>query len=302
MPRINFTKCDGIRLKNFIMAGSRWLSNHKEYLDEIDTFPVPDSDTGSNMYLTFTSICSEIRKQENPYSASAIAKAAAMGGLVGCKGSSGLIMTQFFRGFSEYIGDREILNSEDIAYALNHAAKTAREAITDPQDGTILSVATQAANSGIKKAKKSDEIVAVIDSFYKEASRSLKGTKSKDGKVDSGAHGLVLFFEGIVRLAQAKSIKKDHVTLVAKKSNEDSLSYQFCTSFIMNKYPDVENDSIKNTISEFGDNIIIDRGVENVIKVHIHTNAPDNVLECASKFGIVDNVDIEDMKKNSVDR
>lgn len=312
MPRINFTQCDGIRLKNFIMAGSRWLSYHKEYLDEINYFPVPDADTGSNMYLTFTSICSEIRKQENPYSASAIAKAAAMGGLIGGKGNSGLILAQFFRGFSEYIADREILNSEDIAHAFKHAAITAREGIVDPRDGTILSVAADAADAAIELSKKSKEIMDVIKAFYKESLISLEKTRSilpelsKVGEVDSGAQGLVLFFEGMLRLAQALSIKEEHVTLVAKKGNKETdiktLKYQFCTSFIIKKYPDTIDDDIKSAILEFGDSIIVDKGIDNVVKIHIHTNQPDNVLECVSKLGVVDNIDIEDMKKQVVDR
>ena len=310
MSRTSLKECDGIRLKNFIIAGAKWVYHHKDHLDEINYFPVPDADTGANMYLTFTSILNEIRKVENPYLTSSIARAAALGGLMGSKGNSGLILSQFFRGFSESIGDKEVLDAEDIANAFYRAAQTAREGILSPKDGTILSVAYDGANAALASISKSEDLIEVMTSFYDGACESLEKTKTllpelrKAGVVDAGGKGLVLFFEGMLRLATARSVKDvpviDSQEIPDKAKAGKTITHQFCTTFIIQKNLDIDDNHIKKIIKSYGDSVIVDKGIDNFAKIYIHTNNPDQVLEKASELGKITNVMIDDMKKQIV--
>lgn len=311
MSRTTLKECDGIRLKNFIVAGAKWLFHHKDYLDKINFFPVPDGDTGANMYLTFTSILNEMRKVENPYATSAIARAAAMGALMGSKGNSGLIISQFFRGFSESIGDKEILDAEDISNAFKRAAQAAREGVLDPKDGTILTVAEAGAESASRLAGKSDDFVAVIKSFYDSANIHLEATRDilpenkKAGVVDAGGQGLVVFFEGMLRLASGSSVKKspEWDTPAEQISVEGKIiQHQYCTSFIVQRNINVSDTKIRQVIVDLGDSIVIDKGIDNYAKIHIHTNTPDMVLEKVSDLGVISNIVIDDMKRQIVDK
>lgn len=311
MSRTSIKECDGIRLKNFILAGAQWLFHHKNFLDQINFFPVPDGDTGANMYMTFTSILNEMRKVENPYATSAIARAAAIGALMGSKGNSGMILSQFFRGFSESIGDKEILEADDIAHAFKRAAQTAREGVLEPKEGTILTVADAGACASLQIVKKSDDFIEVIRGFHESAQGCLKETRHVQpeniaaGVVDAGAQGLVVFFEGMLRLGSGSSVKKPpELAIVMEQVSVEGklLKYQYCTTFILQKHNEIVNIQVRNAVVDMGDSVVIDKGIDNFLKVHIHTNDPDQVLETISEFGSISNIMIDDMKRQIVDK
>lgn len=306
MPRISMSEVDGIRLKSFIIAGSKWLSYHRAYLDRINFFPVPDGDTGANMYLTLTAVCARLRAVKNPASAGEIAKEAAMGALMGSKGNSGIILAQYFRGFSESLGNKKIIRAHDIARAFQLAAKTAKQGVIKPREGTILSVARDGARACVKHREHS-KIIQVLNDFYGSASLSLAKTRTalpqnkKANVVDAGGKGLLLLFEGMLRLATGRSLKNPPPAGLKKetraKLKDKIVKRRYCTSFILKRKAGISDRAIKVLLKKYGDSIVLDKGIKNVSKIHAHTNEPDEFLEKASEFGLVENVNIDDMKK-----
>jgi dihydroxyacetone kinase-like predicted kinase len=312
MARISIRDVDGIRLKSFIFAGSKWLSHHRSYLDKINFFPVPDGDTGANMYLTLTAVCAQLRSAKKSSSAGDVAKEAAMGALMGSKGNSGIILAQYLRGFSDGIGGKRVIRAHDIAKALALAAKTAKEGVLNPREGTILSVARDGASGCVKNLKKQSEIINVLTDYYRSAGVSLAKTRTtltenrKANVVDAGGKGLLLLFEGMLRLATGKSVKNLPETgLTAETPARLKLKivkHRYCTSFILKKKQKVSDTAVKTALKKYGESIIMDKGIKNVSKIHMHTNIPDKLLEKASELGLVENVNIDDMKKQVENR
>jgi dihydroxyacetone kinase-like predicted kinase len=259
------------------------------------------------MYLTLTAVCAQLRSAKNISSAGDVAKEAAMGALMGSKGNSGIILAQYFRGFSQSIGSKKIIRAHDIAKAFELAAKTAKEGVLNPREGTILSVARDGAAGCAKNLKKQSEIIDVLGDYYKSAGVSLAKTRTalrenkKANVVDAGGKGLLLLFEGMLRLATGKSVKHPPETGLtagtAAKLKLKKIKHKYCTSFILKKKQNVSDTAVKNTLKKFGESIIINKGIKNVSKIHVHTNVPDRLLEKASELGLVENVSIEDMKK-----
>jgi len=300
MARIAIDHVDGIRLRSFIFAGSKWLSYHRFYLDKINYFPVPDGDTGANMYLTLTAVCAALRNVKNPRSAGDAAKEAAMGALMGSKGNSGIILAQYFRGFSESIGGKKIINGHDISKALEQASKTARAGVINPREGTILSVA----RDGAAACRKNGAIIDVLNDFYRASLASLERTKNmlaelkKAGVVDAGGKGLVLFFEGMLRLATGKSVKESpeiNMKTGSGRKKTEPVKHRYCTSFILRKKQGITDLAVRIALKKCGDSVVIDKGIKNISKLHAHTNLPDALLEKASELGVVENVNIEDI-------
>jgi len=312
MARISSTEIDGIRLKNLMLAGSKWLSHHRAYLDKINFFPVPDGDTGSNLYLTLAAVCAKLRNLDRSPRAGDVAKEAAMGALMGSKGNSGIILAQYFRGFSESIGSKKVIHAKDIAEALVKAAETARAGVHNPREGTILSVARDGAKSCSKNVKKNAQIISVLVAYYESAKLSLERTKNslpelkKAKVVDSGAYGLVLIFEGMLRFATGVPFKTTPKILGVKPARGSGkikkIRHRFCTSFLMIKKRGVSDSKVLAALKKHGDSVVLDRGINNISKVHLHTNSPDILLEKASELGKLENVNIEDMVEQAAAR
>src|SRR5699024_4716013 len=184
-----------------VLAGARHLKNNADKIDALHVFPVPDGDTGTNMNLSMTSGANEVKKIANDDD-SEVAKAFANGLLMGARGNSGVILSQIFRGFAKGIDNKKHLNANDLATAFDSGVKTAYKAVMKPVEGTILTVAHDAANQAVKVANREKDIVRMMEQVLQEAKSSLKRTPDllpvlkEVGVVDSGGQGLVTIYEG----------------------------------------------------------------------------------------------------------
>lgn len=295
-------------LKEMFISGANNLQNHKDLVDKLNVFPVPDGDTGTNMSLTISYAMKELAKVENG-TITEIGKALSKGSLMGARGNSGVILSQIVRGFAKSIEGKEQLSAEDLANAFKNGSDTAYKAVIKPIEGTILTVVRESADFAIKNYKKENDLVKFLEMVIKEAKESLDRTPEllkalKEAKVvDSGGKGLVLIYEGML-----SALKGDSIILKDSSSNTQTISSQaqanavntedikfsYCTEFILES-DKVQDTEIRDMMLKYGDSLAV-VGDEGVIKVHVHTNDPGLVLQDALKFGQLITIKIENMK------
>lgn len=299
-------KIDAKTLRNMLLSGANNLQNNKDLVDKLNVFPVPDGDTGTNMSLTIASAIKELNKstEEN---ITVIGKAIAKGSLMGARGNSGVILSQIIRGFSKGIENKEELTSVDLANALKLGSDTAYKAVIKPVEGTILTVVRESAEYAVQKAKKEKDIVNFLSAVIKEANVSLNKTPDllpalKDaGVVDSGAKGLIIFYEGILESLKGNFIETSKGapnTEVEIKNieyiNPVDIKFGYCTEFILESDA-VTPEKIRDLMLPLGDSLAV-VGDEGIIKVHVHTNDPGTVIQTALKYGQLVTVKIENMR------
>ncbi len=295
-------------LKEMFVSGANNLQNHKDLVDKLNVFPVPDGDTGTNMSLTISYAMKELSKVENG-TITEIGKALSKGSLMGARGNSGVILSQIVRGFAKSIEGKDQLNTEDLANALKNGSDTAYKAVIKPIEGTILTVVRESSDFAVKNYKKESDLVKFFEMVIKEAKESLDRTPEllkalKEAKVvDSGGKGLVLIYEGIL-----SALKGNFISLKDSSSNTQTISSQaqanavntedikfsYCTEFILES-DKVQDTEIRDMMLKYGDSLAV-VGDEGVIKVHVHTNDPGLVLQDALKFGQLVTIKIENMK------
>ena len=295
-------------LKEMFVSGANNLQNHKDLVDKLNVFPVPDGDTGTNMSLTISYAMKELSKLENG-TITEIGKALSKGSLMGARGNSGVILSQIIRGFAKSIEGKEQLNTEDLANAFKNGSDTAYKAVIKPIEGTILTVVRESADFAVKNYKKENDLVKFLEMVIKEANESLDRTPEllkalKEAKVvDSGGKGLVLIYEGML-----SALKGNYISLKDSSSNTQTISSQaqanavntedikfsYCTEFILES-DKVQDTEIRDMMIKYGDSLAV-VGDDGVIKVHVHTNDPGLVLQDALKFGQLVTIKIENMK------
>ena len=295
-------------LKEMFVSGANNLQNHKDLVDKLNVFPVPDGDTGTNMSLTISYAMKELSKVENG-TITEIGKALSKGSLMGARGNSGVILSQIIRGFAKSIEGKEQLNTEDLANAFKNGSDTAYKAVIKPIEGTILTVVRESADFAVKNYKKENDLVKFLEMVIKEANESLDRTPEllkalKEAKVvDSGGKGLVLIYEGML-----SALKGNYISLKDSSSNTQTISSQaqanavntedikfsYCTEFILES-DKVQDTEIRDMMLKYGDSLAV-VGDDGVIKVHVHTNDPGLVLQDALKFGQLVTIKIENMK------
>ena len=193
---------EGKMLRDMFVSGANNLQNHKELVDKLNVFPVPDGDTGTNMSLTISYAMKELAKVEND-SITEIGKSLSKGSLMGARGNSGVILSQIIRGFSKSIEGKEQISTEDLAKAFKNGSDTAYKAVIKPIEGTILTVVRESGEYAIKAAKKEKDLLKFLEMVIDEANKSLERTPEllknlkEAGVVDSGGKGLVLIYEGM---------------------------------------------------------------------------------------------------------
>lgn len=308
---MSITKVDSALLSRMFLAGAGKLESQKEYINELNVFPVPDGDTGTNMTMTIVSAAGEVSSLEEP-DMKALAKAISSGSLRGARGNSGVILSQLLRGFSRTITDHEELDVETVALAFSKAVETAYKAVMKPKEGTILTVAREAAEEAGRAAKDTDDFEEFGRRVLEKAQEALDDTPNflpvlkEAGVVDSGGTGLLMVLTGAYDCLMGKEVAYEAVTASAGSApikitaeTEAEIKFGYCTEFIivLNKaLTDPEIDDFKEFLNGIGDSIVFVPDDE-IIKVHVHTNNPGTVLQKALSHGSLSKIKIDNMRE-----
>lgn len=311
---------DGKKFSKMVLEGASNLSRNAAMVDALNVFPVPDGDTGTNMNLTITSGAKEVEKNTS-ISIGAVASAFAKGLLMGARGNSGVILSQLFRGFSKSIEGKDSISAVEFANAFDKGVETAYKAVMKPVEGTILTVAKDAAKKAVKEAKKSDDILYIMKELVKESKASLNRTPDllpvlkEVGVVDSGGQGLVTVYEGFLAVLEGKELPKvsvnapsmgelvnaEHHKAQMHMKTED-IHFGYCTEFMVRfedpkiKKNPFDETNFRNELSQHGDSLLVVAD-DDVVKVHIHTEQPGNMLTLAHRYGSLINIKIENMRE-----
>ena len=296
---------DGRAYAKFIVAGTYFLKKYRGILNELNVFPVPDGDTGTNMYLTVRSAALEVGRVRSR-SLSEVAAAAAAGGLMGARGNSGVIISQMLRGFAHHVRHRSEIDTFTLATAMREAVAEARGALVRPVEGTIISVAQAAADAAYHLALHEPDFYRFANGVLRAAFEALERTPEQlpvlkeAGVVDSGGAGFVYFLEGILRFLPDVKVRstafprrpiRQSVFTTAQVVGEN----KFCTEFILQDAT-CDVSTLREALATRGDSLIV-AGAKPVIKVHIHTDKPESVQAIASKYGSLSRVKVDNMEQ-----
>ena len=300
-------------LKEMIKESYNRINKKKEYLNDLNVFPVPDGDTGLNMTITMSKVVEELEKADD-LSIKNAAKAIAKGAFVGAKGNSGVILSQFFVGFAKAIEDKDSITTEIFANALVSGSERAYKAVTNPKEGTILTVVKETADEALLKATEGLSWREVVEACYNRAQKATADTPNllkdlKDaGVIDAGALGFVyliqgwLFviansFDGPKVISMNKNLEGLHNKVDTNQSVNDLL-FQYCTEALIYDCDDTE-DNVKSNFEDKGDSLIVISD-EGSLKLHIHTNSPNDIINQFAKFGKLKAAKIDDMKSQTL--
>ena len=289
-----------------VKAGCIRLEHNRDKVDLLNVFPVPDGDTGTNMYLTLLAAVKEGEKHQlEPLGK--VAKAISMGSLMGARGNSGVIMSQIFRGIAKVLEGKEEADALVVAQALRAGSDTAYKAVMKPVEGTILTIIREISGACEKEAKEGKDILSSLLTGIKVGYKTLEKTPSmlpilkESGVVDAGGRGLLYILEGLVEgLAHEKDITLDvykekisalESGTIDKEPTE--LSYNYCTEVLI-KGSNLDVGDIRDHLNPLGDSMLV-VGEEDLIKVHIHSNHPGKVLETCLQFGSLSDIKINNM-------
>ncbi len=296
---------DGIRFKNAIVAGAQRVIQLQEHLNRINVFPVPDGDTGTNMALTLKSVAEgAINSQER--NLSAVSNILAESALMGARGNSGAILAQFFQGLAESFEGRARASLHHFAEAVQRAARCAREAISEPKEGTILTVLQDWANHIQERYHQAGDFVELLSGSLETARQSLKQTPkklkvlAKAGVVDAGAKGFVEMLEGIyhfLHTGKVESIELDGAMAKADAANVEAgtedITFRYCTECYL-RGDHIDREAIRAELMQHGNSLIVAGGAKN-LRIHIHTNEPEKVFEILARYGEITSTKYDDM-------
>lgn len=303
-------------LSKMFLAGAKNLEHKKEWINELNVFPVPDGDTGTNMSMTIMSAAKEVAAIENPDMAS-LAKAISSGSLRGARGNSGVILSQLFRGFAKVIREYDEINTAILASACDKAVETAYKAVMKPKEGTILTVAKGAAKRASDLAAAGEKDLEIfLSEVIKEAEIVLSQTPEmlpvlkQAGVVDSGGQGLVEVLKGgfdvflgkeldlSIEAAVKPAVKKEGLSPNIEAQANAEIKFCYCTQFLimLNKTFNIKHEmDFKEYLSSIGDSIVVVADDE-IVKVHVHTNDPGLAMQKALRYGSLTTIIIENMR------
>lgn len=308
---VSIKTIDAKILSRMFLAGARNLEAKKEWINELNVFPVPDGDTGTNMTMTIMSAASEVSALENP-DMETLAKAISSGSLRGARGNSGVILSQLLRGFTRSVRKSEVLDASAIAAAMERAVETAYKAVMKPKEGTILTVAKEAALKAAEIAPEAEELQPFFDEVFAHAEETLARTPEmlpvlkEAGVVDSGGQGLLEVMRGAIDGFLGKEIdysvfeksSSPSVTKISPQAEAD-IRFGYCTEFIILLEAPVseeEEHKFKEFLTSIGDSIVVVAD-EEIIKVHVHTNHPGQAIERALTYGALSRMKIDNMRE-----
>ena len=293
------------------LAGAKNLEAKKEWINELNVFPVPDGDTGTNMSMTIMSAAKAVSELENP-TMKELAKAISSGSLRGARGNSGVILSQLFRGFTKVIAEYDELDVVILTEAMQKAVETAYKAVMKPKEGTILTVAKGAANKALELCDDTDDIVFFVDEVIKEADHVLSKTPDmlpvlkQAGVVDSGGQGLVQGLKGgydsLIGKEIDYSIEGSAASAGVMKitaETEADIKFGYCTEFIIvlnQPLTEKQEHEYKNFLESIGDSIVVVADDE-IVKTHVHTNDPGLAIQEALKHGSLSKIKIDNMRE-----
>ncbi|MFP7232404.1 DAK2 domain-containing protein [Bacillus subtilis] len=308
---------DGRTFAEMILAGAQNLSQNASAVDALNVFPVPDGDTGTNMNLSMTSGAREV-EQMNTDDIGKVGSALSKGLLMGARGNSGVILSQLFRGFSKSIETKKEINALEFAQALQAGVDMAYKAVMKPVEGTILTVAKDAAKKATELAEKETDITALMTAVIEEAEASLNRTPEllpvlkEVGVVDSGGKGLLCVYEGFLASLKGETVPQkavlpsldDMVSAEHHKSaqsmmNTEDIEFGFCTEVMVRldqTKREFDEGTFRQDLSQFGDSLLVIAD-ESLAKVHIHAEEPGNVLNYAQHYGELIKIKIENMRE-----
>ncbi|MED3688901.1 DAK2 domain-containing protein [Peribacillus butanolivorans] len=318
---MSITSLNGIRFAEMIIQGANHLAANAQMVDALNVFPVPDGDTGTNMNLSMTSGAKEVQNNVQEHIGK-VGTSLSRGLLMGARGNSGVILSQLFRGFAKAIEHKSEINSEEFAQAFDAGVQTAYKAVMKPVEGTILTVAKDAAKQAVSSAAKHQDLIQVMEEIVTEANASLKRTPDllpvlkEVGVVDSGGQGLVFVYEGFlavlkgealpVRSANGPSmddlVSAEHHMNVQGHMNTEDIVFGYCTEFMVRLESDklanksFDEEKFRNDLSEYGDSLLVISDDE-VVKVHIHSEQPGNCLNYGQQYGSLIKMKIDNMRE-----
>ncbi len=305
---------DAQMLQKMFLAGARGLEAKKEYINELNVFPVPDGDTGTNMTMTIMSAAREVSTLENP-TLDQLAKAISSGSLRGARGNSGVILSQIFRGFVKEIKGLEEIDVTVLGNGINHAAETAYKAVMKPKEGTILTVAKAGADTAMDLLVNADtdDIEEFCDTVAAQMEDALLKTPEmlpvlkQAGVVDSGGEGLMTFIRGAIDALKGKvsdfTIDTENGTRTismgaGSAAEEVDIKFGYCTEFIimLDRNEDVVEAQLKEYLQKIGDCVVVVAD-DDIVKVHVHTNDPGLAIQKALSFGSLTSMKIDNMRE-----
>ncbi|WP_392456220.1 DAK2 domain-containing protein [Chryseomicrobium aureum] len=312
---------NGIQFAEMVQMGAHHLAQNAAYVDALNVFPVPDGDTGTNMNLSMTSGATETAKGITEHLGKT-AQALAKGLLMGARGNSGVILSQLFRGFGKSVEGYSEVTAEQFAAALQYGVDTAYKAVMKPVEGTILTVAKDAARKAVEVAKEVDAIDELMTLTLEEAKASLKRTPDllpvlkEVGVVDSGGQGLVYVYEGFLASLKGEALPEktsaasmdemvsaEHHMAVQGFMDTSEIEFGFCTEFMVRldeTKKSFDETDFRNDLSAYGDSLLVISD-EEVAKIHIHSEQPGEVLNYGQQYGDLIKIKIENMREQHTD-
>ena len=299
---------NGEILKKMIIYSKEEITLRKDYLDAINVFPVPDGDTGMNLYLTINKIVAELDKIPHSPSIMEASKSISKGAFLGSKGNSGVILSQFLIGLFKHLEDKNEITHRDWAQGMKKGAEKAYKAVVNPKEGTILSVINSVADTAEKVVMEKDHVnwEELFSAMYESAVKStLETQKQMDllkekGVVDAGAQGFVYLLRGWLKAVGVKigeiegNIKELVSTVTEKFMKKEKLLYRYCTELVLNPAQGVMPAELHQLLSKYGDSIeVIDH--EGIYKIHIHTNEPETIENHLNSYGDAKLIKADDM-------
>ncbi len=303
-------------LAKMFLAGAKNLESKKEWINELNVFPVPDGDTGTNMTMTIMSAAKEVSALEQ-VDMKTLAKAISSGSLRGARGNSGVILSQLLRGFTKAIKEVDEVDVDILCEALQRAVETAYKAVMKPKEGTILTVAKGAADKALELVDTTDDIVYFIDEIIKEADFVLSKTPDmlpvlkQAGVVDSGGQGLVVVMQGAYDCLMGKEVDytitpdqtSGQVTKITPET-EAEIKFGYCTEFIIvldQPLTEAQEQEYKGYLESIGDSIVVVADDE-IVKTHVHTNDPGLAIQKALTHGSLSKIKIDNMREEHQER
>ncbi|MFC5558018.1 DAK2 domain-containing protein [Ureibacillus thermophilus] len=307
---------DGTKFAEMVQMGSHHLTQNADFVDSLNVFPVPDGDTGTNMNLSMISGAKETAANAQKHIGKT-AQSLAKGLLMGARGNSGVILSQLFRGFGKYLEKESEINAKQFAQAFQAGVDTAYKAVMKPVEGTILTVAREAAAKGMQVAEHEENIVKVMEAIVEEAKNSLQRTPDllpvlkEVGVVDSGGQGLVIIYEGFLASLKGEALPQkskvdsleelvnaEHHRVQEYMSTED-IVFGYCTEIMVRfesgKEP-FDESKFREDLSKLGDSLLVVSDDE-IVKVHIHTETPGIVLNEGQKYGSLIKIKVDNMRE-----
>ncbi|EQM55304.1 hypothetical protein N692_01410 [Lactiplantibacillus plantarum EGD-AQ4] len=319
---MKITTITNLEFGKMVQAASQKLSQRAEFINSLNVFPVPDGDTGTNMSLSMAS-GAKYEREETSTKVGDLASALAKGLLMGARGNSGVILSQIFRGFSKAVADKDVLTANDLSDALAAGAQTAYKAVMKPTEGTILTVIRKAAGAGKEAVKTTDDICEVMDAVVTAAEAALKSTPDllpvlkQVGVVDSGGQGLTFVLEAFSDSLSGKvdesqdyvpddaemdsMIDAAHHQSVQGQLDPNDIKYGYCTEIMVRigdgKLVDhkFDYDTFYNYLAQLGDSLLVINDDE-IVKVHVHTEHPGDVMTWGQRFGALIKVKVDNMR------